>query len=216
TFFNYRLDVFIVNYYLSTTDVGLYALGVIISEALWQLPNAAAVAILPRTARTLDKSGPAFTSLVCRQVFALACISALVVAVLSPWLVPLVFGAKFAPSVAVIWWILPGTVALASAKVMSADLLARGMPEYSGIFAFVTLIVTVILDLLLIPRMGIRGAALASSLAYLVNSLLLAATLTRKLGVSWKALYVPSIAELAPYGQVWTRLVSWVRPTAAV
>jgi O-antigen/teichoic acid export membrane protein len=214
TFFNYRLDVFIVNYYLNTAEVGIYALGVIISEALWQLPNAAAAALLPRTARTLDKSDPAFTCLVCRQVFALACVSGCTIGALSPWLIPMIFGSKFAPSVAVIWWILPGTIALASAKVMSADLLARGMPEYAAIFAFVTLIVTVILDLALIPRMGIQGAALASSLAYLVNAVLVASVLKQKLGVTWRALYIPSIAELAPYGQIWSRLVSRLRPSA--
>jgi O-antigen/teichoic acid export membrane protein len=215
TFFNYRLDVFVVNYYLSTTEVGLYALGVMVSESLWQVPNAAALALVPRTARSLDRTGNEFTCLVCRQVFALACVMALVVAALCGFLIPLIFGAKFSPSVPVIWWILPGTVALAVSKVMCADLLARGMPGYSTVVAFVTLIVTVGLDLVLIPRMGIQGAALASSVAYIANSFLIAVVLKRKLGVSWKTLYIPSRAELTVYFQVWNQLSAWLRPTAA-
>jgi O-antigen/teichoic acid export membrane protein len=216
TFFNYRLDVFVVNYYLSTTEVGLYALGVMVSETLWQIPNAAAMALVPRTAREHDNSGSAFTCLVCRQVFAVACVTALVVAALSGFLVPLIFGDKFGPSVPVIWWILPGTIALAVSKVMCADLLGRGMPEYSAMFAFVTLLVTVGLDLFLIPRMGIQGAALASSVAYLTNSGLVAFVLKRKLGVTWKALYVPSRTEFTPYRQIWSRFVSRLRPTVAL
>ena len=215
TFFNYRLDVFVVNYYLSTSEVGLYALGVMVSEALWQVPNAAAMALIPRTAREADDSRTEFTCLVCRQVFALACLMALAVAALGAWLIPLIFGARFAPSVPVIWWILPGTVALAVAKVMCSDLMARGMPQYATIFAFVSLVITVSLDLVLIPRMGIQGAALASSLAYLTNSLLVAMVLKRKLGVTWRALYVPSRAELNSYRQAWTRLLAWLQPTAA-
>jgi len=140
---------------------------------------------------------------------------ALFVAAFSAWLIPLIFGARFAPSVPVIWWILPGTVALAVAKVMCSDLMARGTPQYATIFAFVSLIITVSLDLVLIPRMGIQGAALASSLAYLTNSLLVAMVLKRKLGVSWRALSVPSRAELNSYRQAWTRILAWLQPTAA-
>jgi len=216
TFFNYRLDVFIVNYYLNTTEVGLYALGVMISEALWQVPNAAATALLPRTARSADAESTAFTCLVCRQVFAIACITALFVAVLSPFLVPLIFGQRFHSSVAVIWWILPGTVVYASAKVMSAELLGRGWPEYASIIAILTLCLTITLDLYLVPRRGIQGAAIASSLAYLFNSLLIAAVLKRKLGVTWRSLYLPSLSEFALYRQIWTRFVTWLAPSLEV
>lgn len=216
TYFNYRLDVFVVNYYLSTAAVGLYAVGVMVSEAIWQVPNAAAMALVPRTARQLDRAGVEFTCLVCRQVFSLAVLMAILVAALSAWVIPLIFGEAFRASVPVIWWILPGTVALAVSKVMCADLLARGMPEYSSVFAFVTLIVTVALDLLLIPRMGIQGAALASSVAYFTNSALVAMVLKRKLGATWRALLVPSLTELVPYRQVWDRVVGRLRPTAVI
>lgn len=213
TFFNYRLDVFIVNYYLNTSEVGLYALGVMISEALWQLPNAAATALLPRTARGSDASGTQFTCLVCRQVFTIACVSAVLVALLSPLAVPLVFGREFSASVAVIWWILPGTIVFAPAKVMSAELLGRGWPQYSSIIAVLTLCVTVSLDFYLIPRKGIQGAAIASSLAYFFNSLLITLVLKRKLSVTWKDLYVPSFSELALYRQIWNRFLTRVTPS---
>jgi len=216
TYFNYRLDVFIVNYYLSTAAVGLYAVGVMVSEAIWQVPNAAAMALVPRTARQHGQSGAEFTCLICRQVLAMAFLAAVIVAVLSAWAIPMVFGESFLASVPVIWWILPGTVALAASKVMCADLMARGMPEYSSIFAFVTLIVTVVLDLVLIPRMGIQGAALASSAAYFLNSTMVAIVLRRKLGVTWKALLVPSWSELAPYRQVLNRITGRLRPTPVV
>jgi O-antigen/teichoic acid export membrane protein len=216
TYFNYRLDVFVVNYYLNTAAVGLYAVGVMVSEAIWQLPNAAAMALVPRTARQLDKDATEFTCLVCRQVFFLALVAAILVAALCAWVIPLIFGESFRASVPVIWWILPGTVALAVSKVMCADLLARGMPEYSSIFAFMTLIVTVVLDFALIPRMGIQGAALASSVAYFINSAMVAMVLKRKLGVTWKVLFVPLAGDLVPYRQIWDRLVGRLRPTPAL
>jgi O-antigen/teichoic acid export membrane protein len=217
TFFTYRLDVFVVNYFLDPAQVGLYALGVVISESLWQIPQAAATALFPRTARTIDTGATEFTCAVIRQVFFVACVLGLAMAALSRLFVPLIFGARFAPSVPVIFWILPGTVALSLAKVMCADLAARGKPEFSSIFALVGLCVTVALDLFLIPRMGIQGAALASSIAYFTNAALIAITLKHQLKVRWKSLFVPSFAEFAQYGQVWNRFKAsvWPNPAAA-
>ncbi len=141
TFFNYRLDVFILGALLNPTQVGLYALGVVVSEALWQVPQAVAFALFPRTARTLDSGARQFTCMILRQVFLAACAMGLAVALASPVAVPLVFGARFAPSVAVIWWILPGTIALSMGKVACADLTARYKNGYTTVFSIVGLVV---------------------------------------------------------------------------
>ena len=210
TFFNYRLDVFIVNAFLNPAQVGLYAVGVVVSEALWQVPNAAAVALLPRTARTLNDGSTMFTCSIVRQVLLIACGSGLLLALVSPLVIPLVFGAAFRESVAVIWWILPGTIALCVGKVISADLVGRKKPQYSSIFALFSLAITVVLDVRLIPLMGIRGAALASSVAYFLNSFLLAAALKHELQVSWGMLLIPSRSEIATLLLAPQRLFSWI------
>lgn len=215
TFFNYRLDVFIVNYFFNPTQVGLYAVGVLVAEGLWQIPQAAALALFPRTARTLNEGASAFTCLVIRHVLFIACVTGAAMALLSPWVIPLVFGARFSPSVPVIWWILPGTIALSVSKVICADLAGRGKPEFSSISAFLSLVVTVSLDLLLIPRMGINGAALASSAAYFVQTAVLAFFLKRQLQVPWKSFLVPTFAELAGYRQAWRRYKARLWPAAA-
>jgi len=215
TFFNYRLDVFVVNYFFDTTQVGLYAVGVLVAEGLWQIPHAAALALFPRTARTLNRGATQFTCLVIRQVLLVACLSGATMALVSPWVIPLVFGARFAPSVPVIWWILPGTIALSVSKVICADLAGRGRPEFSSICAFLSLAVTISLDLLLIPRMGINGAALASTAAYSVQTVVLAVFLKRQLLVSWKSLLVPSFDEFAFYQLAWLRFKARLWPDSA-
>ncbi|GAC1683915.1 MAG: hypothetical protein PVS2B2_23030 [Candidatus Acidiferrum sp.] len=207
-FLSYRLDVFVVNYFLDPTQVGLYTLGVVISEALWQIPQAVAIALFPRTARTIGQETEQFTCFVMRQVLLWSCLLGLFVALLSPIVIPLIFGVSFAPSVAVIWWILPGTIMLASGKVMSAVITGRGKPEFNSMVAIVGGILTLVLDLLLIPRMGIRGAALASSITYALGAVLTGVGLRRLLQVSWKALFLPSSFDLAAYRSVWFRWVS--------
>jgi len=202
-FFNYRLDVFVVNYFLDAAHVGLYSLGVVISEGLWQIPAAAAVALFPRTARTVEEGATEFTCKILRHVLLISCVTGALLAIMSSIVVPLIFGARFSASVAVIWWILPGTIALALAKVASSDLAARNKTGYASAFGAVVLVVTIALDFLLIPRMGINGAAIASSAAYLVNTGLLLGAVKRELEVRWSDLLVPRKGEFAAYRAAW-------------
>jgi O-antigen/teichoic acid export membrane protein len=205
-FFNYRLDVFIVNYFLDASHVGLYSLGVVISESLWQIPAATAVTLFPRTARTREEGAGKFTCLIMRHVFLLSCVSGAILALVCPIAVPLIFGTRFSASIAVIWWILPGTITLALAKIAASDLAARHKTGYASTFGIVSLVVTVGLDFLLIPRMGINGAALASSAAYLANAALLLGALKHELCVRWSELLMPKKSELAAYWLVWEKV----------
>jgi O-antigen/teichoic acid export membrane protein len=222
--FTYRLDVFIVNHFLNAVEVGIYAVGVTVSESLWQIPQAVATAIFPRTARTANSSSPApdgdwssqrnasssFSCLILRQVFLISCVSGALLALASPIAIPLFFGSRFADAVPVIWWLMPGTVALAMAKVCASDLAGRGKTTYASVAGFAALMVTVALDLVLIPRMGIRGAALASSCAYFTNGALLLGAVRYELKAKWRELLLPSRAELLRYVQalsdLWRRL----------
>jgi O-antigen/teichoic acid export membrane protein len=201
-FFNYRLDVFIVNYFLDAQHVGLYSVGVVVSEVLWQVPQAIATALFPRTARRLDEDSAEFTCLIMRQVFAISCMTALALALVSPIALPLFFGERFRPSVPVIWWILPGTIALSLAKVASSDLAGRYKTGYSSVFGFVAFCTTVVLDILLIPKMGINGAALASSVAYSLHGALLVLALKHEFRVGWKTLLIPGRDEWRHYGKI--------------
>lgn len=209
-FATYRLDVFVVNYFLSPAQVGFYALGVVISESLWQIPQAVAVALAPRTARTIGEAGEQFTCFVTRQVFLLACTMAGIMALTSPLVIPLIFGARFGPSVPVIWWILPGTAAFAVGKVMAADLTARGKPEYNSMIAIATAALTVLLDFALIPRMGIRGAALASSITYFLQTFMIGTALKRVIKVSWRTLLIPAYSEIVHYRDAARRGKAWL------
>jgi len=68
--------------------------------------------------------------------------------------------------------LLPGVVLLGSAKILTNDIAGRGYPHYNSITAGLSLVVTIILNFILIPMMGVVGAALASTLSYVLTFLL--------------------------------------------
>jgi O-antigen/teichoic acid export membrane protein len=214
TFFTYRFDVFVVNYFLQPAQVGFYALGVAISESLWQIPQAVASALFPRTSRTQEMNqaeSTRFTCFVLRQVFFLTLLCGILVAAISPIAIPIVFGTGFNPSVAVVLWILPGTIALSMGKVACADLAGRGKNGYSSIFALICFAITIGLDWVLIPRLGILGAALASSVAYCIDAVFILIAVRYELKVTWKDLFLPTRQEIASYRTALNRFNTSVR-----
>src|SRR5262249_21364575 len=151
--------------------------------------------LFPRTVRTLQVGATDFTCQILRQVCLISVATAALLALVSPLAIPPLFGARFASSVPVIWWILPGTVALALGKVAASDLAGRRKTYYTSIFGILSLVITALLDILLIPRMGIAGAALASSVAYTIYGVLLLVALRHELQVSWSAILIPSPSD---------------------
>lgn len=165
-FFNYRLDVFIVNYFLGPASVGIYGVSVMITELLWYLPNAVGFVIFPKAAATDPEVMNVFTPRVFRVTLGLTALAALGLAAVGRPLIQFIYSSAFIGAYIPMLVMLPGVVLLGGAKVLTNEIAGRGYPHYNSVNAGLALVLTVVLDLVLIPRHGIAGAALASSIAY--------------------------------------------------
>jgi O-antigen/teichoic acid export membrane protein len=196
---NYRLDSYLVLLFVDTRGVGLYAIGVALSEALWLLANSVAVVLVPRLTAADEEYVSRTTPLVCRGTVLASLAGAVVLGIAAPRLIPLLFGDDFRGSVAPLLWLLPGTVALAASKVLSAYVFSRGRPLINTSIAGLTFAATMAGDLALIPTLGVDGAAIASSLAYILSLGLTAAAYRRLSGRPVSEVLVPRIADLRLY-----------------
>jgi O-antigen/teichoic acid export membrane protein len=95
-----------------------------------------------------------------------------VAALLAWWAIPLVFGREFEGAIAPFALLVPGVVSLAVSYCISPILILEGRMRVAAGASFVSLLVMVALDLLLIPDLGLVGAALASTVAYSVLTLI--------------------------------------------
>lgn len=171
-FFNYRLDILLVNAFLGPSEVGIYGVSVMIAELLWQLPNSVGYVLFPKAAATNSDELNRFTPRVFGLVLGLTALGAGVIALVGKPLIKAVFSASFIGAYVPLLVLLPGVVLIGAGKVLTNDLAGRGYPHYNSIVAGAGLLVTIALDLLLIPRLGITGAALASTAAYSISFLL--------------------------------------------
>ena len=184
-FLNYRLDMFLVAVFLAPAAVGYYSIAVGIAERLWMLPGAVATVMFPRVSSLEDTEANKLTPRVVRHTFFITFVLSLILLFLGKPLIKLLFGSAFLPSVMPLLILLPGIIALGGAKVLSADLAGRGKPQIGSYAAFTSLAINVPLNLYLIPKWGICGAAFASSVAYIVATLIVIIAFVKISRKSW-------------------------------
>lgn len=165
-FFNYRLDMFLVNYFIGPAGVGIYSVSVTLAELLWYLPNAVGFVIFPKAAASRPEEMNVFTPRVFRITLGLTALGALGLLFLGRLFIQLVYSLTFIGAYVPMLVLLPGVVFLGGAKVLTNEIAGRGYPHYNSLNSGLALVLTIALDLVLIPRYGVVGAALASSIAY--------------------------------------------------
>jgi len=106
----------------------------------------------------------------------------------------LFFGWKYAGAVPAFLLILPGIASLGAASILASDLAAREKPKYSVWVGYLTLGANVIFSFVLIPLMGISGAALASSIAFIAAGILWLIFYKRESGILFREL-MPRIED---------------------
>jgi len=164
--------MFLVAYFLNPSAVGQYAIAVSLAELIWYIPDSISQILFPKTAFSDEKTANSFTPIVCRNTALLTFLASILLFAAASFLIPFVFSERFSPAVLPLRLLLPGVFALGIWKIIVNDLAGRGLPQYKSYGTAVSLVITILLDILLIPRLGISGAAIASSVAYIVTTVL--------------------------------------------
>jgi O-antigen/teichoic acid export membrane protein len=164
---SYRSDILIIGYYLTTTEIGYYVVAITIAEIVWKIPDAVGTVLLPRIAQMNQTSAKLFTPIVCRTILIATFFCCIGLGFLCQPIIKVLFGLDFLPSVPAAILMLPGIWFLSIWKILANDLIAQGFTIKYSVSSAVSFFVMIFLDLLLIPFLGINGAAIASSISYL-------------------------------------------------
>lgn len=172
-FINYRIDIFLIVYFVGIGQLGYYTVAVSIAQLLW-LPAASLQSVMfPRLIGFTDESLRIVeTGRYTRLTFTLVLLMTLGVVVVGYWGIAFLYGARFAGSFRLLVFLLPGIVALSGANILSAYISAIGKPQLNLQAALAGAVCTFVVNLGLLPVWGIQAAAVASSASYTVTALL--------------------------------------------
>ncbi len=192
-FLNYRADMFLLNLLMGASSVGLYTVAVTLGERLWIATNSVSAVMLPRVAAMDDRETERrqLTPLIARHIFWLSLLIAVAAALLAQWVIVLLYSAEFQEAATALRVLLPGITLLSVSKILANDIAGRGRPELNSQQSIVAFGLNLAANLILIPRMGINGSALATTISYSFLTLIKTISYCRMTTVSWQSIYLP-------------------------
>lgn len=173
-FLNNRLDLLIVNALIGPAAAGLYVVAVQIVEKVWLVSKSVSTVLLPRLSELSkdEEKRKELTPLVSRWVLLISLMLCLGLLLCGHYLIIWVFGEAYEPSFVPLAYLLPGIIFGAAARVLGNDISARGRPEINFYLSLLALVLNVVLNLTLIPLFGLAGAAIATSVTYILSFML--------------------------------------------
>ncbi len=167
-----RADYLLIGFLLPAGALGHYAMASAAAELLLIIPEAVTT---PLMKRLLQQGGgiERLTPLTLRVTASVMLVACLGMGLMGEWLIVTLFGVDYAPAYPALMALLPGVFALCYASILRLDLLGKGYPGRLSLMAGIGVVLNLGLNLVLIPKLGITGAALSSSAAYLTVALLM-------------------------------------------
>ena len=175
---NLRLDQLLMSVFMPPAVLGGYVVAVGWSGAFSVISAAFAAVLFPAVAEKSSEGVPLVVSALKRSLVISLC-AATVLAIVTPFAVPRLFGASFTSIVPTAYVLIVATVVAGSNSVFAEGLKGLGRPGDVLKAQATALVVTGVLLTILLPMWAAFGAALASLVAYLTSSVVLVRALTR-------------------------------------
>ncbi|HEY4304185.1 MAG TPA: oligosaccharide flippase family protein [Gemmatimonadaceae bacterium] len=182
TYLNLRFDQFLVGFFLSLDQVGIYSVAVVVAELAMKMANVVAKVLFANVASLDAESATRLTSRTMRATITLAAVTAALLVLIGPLAIRLLFGSAYDSGYMALWLLLPGTLVFNFTQVLYSDLCGRGHPSIGTYASLASIVVTLVGNVLLTPRWGINGAAATSSAAYAVGALVMVVGYLRTAG----------------------------------
>lgn len=194
---NLVLDKFIIAVFLPPRELGYYAISVLLAQLVWFVPSAINPIVMPYASAVLGRDAEEKLNMLARITLWGSAGVAFAICILLPLIIRYGFGEAFLPSIGPCYILLPGAIAMSHTKILSRIITGRGYPTSDSIASACSFIITIFLLSLLLPKYGIYGAAISTTLAYIVYNSILLLYFKKQLGIRLKSILLPSMYDIA-------------------
>ncbi len=196
-FFSARADAYLIAFLIAdpSAPLGYYSMAVGLAELVFYFPNAVSTLFFPHVAESPRDESDSQVAFVSRVALLVTAAVALALVPASVLMINILLPA-FVPSLPALFILLPGVVALSTTKVVYGYVTGIGRTAISSginIFAF---ILNVVVNLILIPRYGIAGAAAASLVSYTASAILFTIVAARFARIPVMDFWLPRASDL--------------------
>jgi O-antigen/teichoic acid export membrane protein len=183
-FLAFRIDYWILAYYHTKTDVGIYALATRLIQSFWVIPAVINTSLFPIFTR-MGINSKVILQKILSILFPYLLLFTVVVAIGSVVTIPWFFGQVFTPTILPFCIMLLGAMFFVFNFLISPFFSSNGLLKYNFYAAIICLVLITILDFILIPKYGYIGAAIATCIAYSVQGIVSVYYFTRYNNDAW-------------------------------
>lgn len=166
-----RIDQVMIKNMIDTESVGLYDSAVRIAEVWYFIPSMIIAALFPAIINAKKVSEELYYRRI-RKIFILivsiSILTALPTTLLSKHIITIIYGTSFIGALSVLQIYVWSNIGAALSTLSQQLLIAENLTKMISISAFLGMVVNIVLNIFLIPRYGISGAAIASMISYTI------------------------------------------------
>jgi O-antigen/teichoic acid export membrane protein len=166
-FFNYRLSYYFIEFFLRRAAVGVYSVGVQLSESIWLIAKSIHLVQYTRISNEKDENYAAKLTLNLVKIsFILTLLSLILIMGFLHLFFSLIFKPEFQQVPVIMLTLAGGILTFSISIILSPYFSGLGKPVHNTISAAIGLVFTLVLCVILIPRLGLIGAGLAATSSY--------------------------------------------------
>ena len=173
-YFIYRLSYYFIVYYLSEASLGVFSVGVSISEAIWHISRSVSMVQYSKVIKEGNTPGSrkgVVTASLFSFVFSLLGIG--IILLLPKSVFAFVFTAECADVKQIVLLLSPGILSIAFSSVYAHFFAAIGKMKILVLKSAIGALLTLILLVILLPLWGMSGACITTSIVHFVCSAIL-------------------------------------------
>jgi O-antigen/teichoic acid export membrane protein len=189
TFFNYKLDFWVVDSYWGKSELGIYSLAAQLSQLLWILPSTIASVLYSFASNCSEQQAVNYAIQLKQIAFYGIMVLAAAGLILAYYFIPVLYGVEFTRAFGLMQLFVCGVVPFSITTVLASFFAARGNFKVSFVISLVIFAISSVMYFTFIPRFGLKGGAAASAISYLVASVICEIWFCRQYKVSFFNLF---------------------------
>lgn len=199
---NYRADLYIVAVMTTPAMLGMYSVAVTAAETLLAVTQVTGIVASPHIGSMDERASAALAARCVRHNVLVSGITSGALALAAPFAVHLLYGEAFMPVVPAMRVLIAGVFALSLGSPMSTYFTIRlGRPGVAFTLASISAVLCAGVTILLVPRIGLTGAAAGSTLGYAVSQTLAILYFSRTSNIRLGTIVLPKASDVRAYVQ---------------
>jgi O-antigen/teichoic acid export membrane protein len=201
-FLHFRVDIFLLAAFMSTAEVGYYSVAVGLVSLIFFVPQSVGFVLFPKLAGYEEKDANELAIRACRNALFIAAMLAFGILLFGRLAIRIMYGAEFLPACQALYLLLPGTMAMCVYMILSRYFTSRNKQQVTIVAGMTGLLANIGLNLILIPRFGIAGAAVATTVSYSITAFLMLYFFVRESGCELMECVVVKRADIVQLLQI--------------